>query len=174
VFWRPPLPVSAIDCSRKFDVPLHSCVVDYLREFARKRIINSDTVAQFKVKLSHENWSDTFAGENIDISFQGFLNIYLRIFYHCFPYKNVHNNYSKKAWITKGIKISCQWKRDLYKLCKTSHDSNLKYYYKNYTKILADVIKTTKRKHYNKLYSCSKNKVKTMWNLIRSETNKQT
>ena len=27
--------------------------------------------------------------------------------------------------------------------------------------------------HYNKLFSCSNNKVKTMWNFVRSEINKQ-
>ena len=77
-----------------------------------------------------------------------------------------------KAWITKGIKISCQKKRYLYNLCKTSQDSNLKQYYKNYIKILADVIKTAKRKHYNKMCRTSRNKNKTMWNIIKSESNK--
>jgi hypothetical protein len=138
----------------------------------RKRNINSDTTAQFKLMLSYENWSTIFTENNIEISFQEFMNTYLRNFYHCFPYKKVHNNYNKKAWITKGIKTSCRMKRDLYNLCKTSQDTNLKQYYKNYTKILADVIKTAKFKHYNKIYSSSKNKTKTMWNLIKSETNK--
>jgi len=64
-------------------------------------------------------------------------------------------------------------KRDLYKLYKTTHDLNLKNYYKNYTKILSEVIKTTKKIHYNKLFIHSKNKVKTVWNFVRSETNKQ-
>jgi len=81
-----------------------------------------------------------------------------------------HNNHTKNPWLTKGIKISCQRKRDLYKY---THDLNLKNYYKNYTKILAEVIKTAKKIHYNKLFIRSKNKVKTVWNLVRAETNKQ-
>jgi len=86
----------------------------------------------------------------------------------------VHINYNKKAWLTKGIKISCQQKRDLYILYKTTSNPNFKHYYKSYTKILTAVIKAAKKKkHYNKLFSRSKNKVKTMWNLVRSETNKQ-
>jgi exonuclease III len=137
----------------------------------RKRIINSDTIAQFKVMLSYENWSTTFEENNIDISFQAFVNTYIRNFYHCFPYKKVLNNYNKKAWITKGIKTSCQKKRDLYNLCKTSQDTNLKQYYKKYTKILTDVIKIAKHEHYNKIYRTSKNKTKTMWNFIKSESN---
>jgi len=119
--------------------------------FTRKRIINNVNIAQFKLLLSYENWSTTLAEDNIDISFQGFMNTYIRNFYHCFPYKKVSINYNMKARITKDIKISCQKKRYLYNLCKTSQDSNLKQYYKNYIKILADVIKTAKRKHYNKM-----------------------
>ena len=49
-------------------------------------------------------------------------------------------------------------KRDLYKLYKTTHDSNLKDYYKNYTKILSEVIKTAKKIHYNKYLFVQKTK----------------
>ena len=38
---------------------------------------------------------------------------------------------------------------------------------------MSEVIKAAKKIHYNKLFIRSKNKVKTMWNLVRSETNKQ-
>ena len=73
----------------------------------------------------------------------------------------------------KGIIISCQRKRDLHILHKITHDPYLKNYYKNYTKILFKIIKAAKKMHYNKLFSCSNNKVKTTWNFVRSEINKQ-
>jgi hypothetical protein len=38
---------------------------------------------------------------------------------------------------------------------------------------LSEVIKAAKKTHYNKLFICSKKKVKTMWNLVKSKTNKQ-
>ena len=149
-------------------------IINQETPFASKRLINSDTIAQFKVNLSYESWSDTFTEEDVDTSFKNFLNAYLRIFYHCFPYKKVHINYNEKAWLMIGIKTSCQRKKDLYISYKTTSNPNFRHYYKSYTKILTEVIKAAKKKkHYNKLFSRSKNKVKTMWNLVRSENNKQ-
>jgi hypothetical protein len=74
-----------------------------------------------------------------------FLNVYLRNFYYSFPYKKVHINYNKKAWLIKGIKSSCQQKRDLYKIYKITNDLNFRNYYKSYTKILSKVIKAAKK-----------------------------
>ena len=62
-----------------------------------------------------------------------------------FPLKTVHINHDKKAWLTKGIIILCQQKRDLYILHKTTHNPYLNNYYKNYTKILSKVIKAAKK-----------------------------
>ena len=156
------------------ELVLHNIkIIKQKTQFIVNRLINNTTIAQFKVNLSYENWSDTFTEEDVDTNFKIFLNAYLRIFYHSFPYKKVHINHKKKARLTKGIKISCQRKWDLYKLYKTTQDLNFKNYYKNFTKILSEVIKAAKKIHYNKLFIRSKNKVKTMWNLVRSETNKQ-
>jgi hypothetical protein len=43
-----------------------------------------------------------------------------------------------------GIKISCQHKRELCLTLGNSNDPDLKYYYKTYCKILANVIKAAK------------------------------
>jgi hypothetical protein len=79
--------------------------------FTRKRQINSDTIAQFKLNLSYESWSDTFTEKDVDSNYKKIFNAYLIIFFHSFPYKKVHTNNNKKAWLMKGIKISCQRKR---------------------------------------------------------------
>jgi len=79
-----------------------------------------------------------------------FLNTYLRIFYHSFPLKKVYHSQQNKAWVTTGIEISSQHKRDLYLLCRSTDNSKLKNYYKTYCKILSDVINTAKKLYYNK------------------------
>ena len=49
------------------------------------RIINKVTIKQFKINLSYESWYDVFNDENLDSSFNKFLNIFLRIYYNsCF------------------------------------------------------------------------------------------
>jgi len=41
-------------------------------QFSVKRPINNTTIAQFKLNLSYENWSDTFTEEDVNISFKNF------------------------------------------------------------------------------------------------------
>jgi len=127
-----------------------------------KKQINETTIAQFKLHLSDENWLDTFSEKDMDSSFNNFLNVYLRHYYHSFPLKKYYNNYTKQGWLTKGIKMSCQHKRELYTLCKNTNNFKIINYYKTYCKILSKVIKTAKRHHINNLIKCSKNKTKTM------------
>jgi hypothetical protein len=75
--------------------------------------------------------------------------------------------------LTLGITISCQHKRDLYLLCRSTNDPTLNRHYKKYCRILADVIKSSKKRHYNKLLLSSTNKSKTSWHIINSLTNKK-
>lgn len=60
-----------------------------------KRQINEITMAQFKLNLIYENWLDTINEEDVDWSFDKFLNVYLRIFYHIFPLKKYYNSCTK-------------------------------------------------------------------------------
>ena len=138
-----------------------------------KRIINEATIVQFKTNLSYESWFNVFNNEDVDSSYN-FLSTYLRIYLNSFPSKKVYiNNNNNKVWLTKGIRISCQRKRDFYLICK--HTTNLRFriYYKTYCKILTQVIKAAKRPHFNYLMKHSLNKTKTMWKLVKTEINRQ-
>jgi hypothetical protein len=78
----------------------------------------------------------------------------------------------KSACVICRYKISCQRKRNLYKLYTFTHDPNFKNYKKNYTNILSEFIKAAK-KYITINYSIVQNKVKISWNFFRSETNEQ-
>ena len=146
---------------------------NHIPHFAIIRQINDSTIAQFKLNLSYENWTKTFTEDNTDTNFKNFLNTYLRIFNCTFPYKRIYPNKNRNAWIMKGIRISCKHKEALYILSKKTQSSDLRSYYKTYSKILSEVIRTAKKIHYNNLFNRSHNKVKTMWNFVKTETNKQ-
>jgi hypothetical protein len=55
---------------------------------------------------------------------------------------------------------------------RNSDDIPLKKYYKQYCKILANVIKEAKKYTYNNQINKSTNKIKTNWNIIKTETNR--
>ena len=114
--------------------------------FYQKRDINSYSIDQFKFLLSYENWEEVFLESNVNIAFNKFLNIFLRIFYSCFPIKNFRYPHAQKPWVTSGIKVSCANKRTLYLVSRSSSNPNIKEHFKKYCRILTRVI--VKPKNY--------------------------
>jgi hypothetical protein len=126
------------------------------------RDINEFTKSEFKLHLNGEMWADVFTIEdNVNLMFNNFLNAYLIIFNHSFPYKKHSSKQYNKTCITKGIGISCGRKRELYVLNRNTDNPEILRYYKKYCKILSDIIKLAKIHYYNKLIINSKNKIKT-------------
>lgn len=139
------------------------------------RNIHKYSIEDFKNRLCCESWDSIFgSNSNMDVEslFNTFLNNYLRIFYTSFPTKKVMKRTNTNNWITPGIRISCNHKRHLYLLSRDSKDTKIKEYYKEYSKILSKVIVEAKRSMYNNQVLNSDNKIKTTWNIIRTETNR--
>jgi len=80
-------------------------------------------------------------------------------------YRPKHN-----GWITKGIRILCQRKRDLYSIYRHSNSPKVKEYYKKYSVILKKVIIDAKKGYYDKQRELSSNDVRTTWNIIKNIT----
>ena len=102
--------------------------------------------------------------------FNNFLNTYLRCYNVSFVTKRVFNiNRSPNGWITKGIKVSCKRKRELFVLARSSTNYDLKLYYKKYCATLTKVICKAKKLYYDNLILSDKNKMKTTWQIINKE-----
>jgi len=97
--------------------------------------------------------------------------MYLRIFYSSVPLKKVCHKSCNKAWLTPRIKISCVNKRKLFLFQRNRNDPQLTTHYKRYCKILTSVIKLAKKRHYNSVLTCSNNKSKTTWNIVKNTLN---
>jgi hypothetical protein len=113
-----------------------------------KRDINDQSILEFKLLLSYENWEDIFMEDDANISFNKLLNIYLRIFQSFFIKKCIISNIVSKPCITKGIKTSCNRKRALYLKPRDNNEMEHKLYYKQYCKTLPKVIKEAKKLYY--------------------------
>jgi hypothetical protein len=109
---------------------------------------------------------------DIDSKFNTFLNIFLTLFEASFPTKTQKKVFENNEWITKGIKTSCRYKRELYLNCRSSDNQIMKIHYRKYCRILTQVIKEAKRLHYNKQLLESDNKVKVVWKILKKETGK--
>jgi hypothetical protein len=116
------------------------------------RIVTKFNLSNFINELNNESWDAIFNNEYVNVTFNSFLNTYLRIFYSSFPIIRVINRYETqyKKWITQSIKISCKHKRELYLKYRNSKNIDVKRHYQAYAKILSNIIKEAKRKYYDK------------------------
>ena len=124
------------------------------------RIINNNTIAKFQLQLSWENWDDVFQQNDVNIKFNNLLNTYLRNYHSSLIKKERKLQHNKKQWLTNGIKISCNRKKELYLRSKLTNNQKTKEYYKRYCKILTKVIMAAKCLHFNEIIHKSKNKIK--------------
>jgi hypothetical protein len=120
-------------------------VVKETRRSVNIREINKDTISEFQFLLSWEQWEDIFVNDNVNNMFNNYLNTYLRCFYASFPKRTKRFNNNHCNWITNGIKISSEKKRELILLYRHNKDINLKLYLKQYSKILTKVIVAAKK-----------------------------
>jgi len=110
-----------------------------------KRDINGQSILEFQLLTSHENWEEIFMENDPNTSSNKFLNIYFMIFHSCFIKKYTNFNTISKPWITKGIKPSYNRKRKLYMKVRDNDEMEHKLYYKQYCKILSKVVKKAKK-----------------------------
>jgi len=74
-----------------------------INNITTRRDINDQSIMEFQILLSYENWEEIFMEDDANISFNKFLNTYLRIFRSCFIKKRKNSNTVSKPWLTKGI-----------------------------------------------------------------------
>jgi hypothetical protein len=120
-----------------FSLPFSNIEPTYIRS------INKNTIDEFQLQLSWEQWDNIFGNNNVNDMFNNFLNTFLRCYYCSFLKKEIKSNATHNQWIRKGIKISCKKRRN-FLLCRHSNDLNLKIYYKRYCAVLSKVILTAK------------------------------
>ena len=91
-----------------------------------KRDINDQSIMEFPLLLNHENWEEIFMEDDANISFNKFLNIYLRIFHSHFIKMRKNSNTISKPLLTNGIKTSCNRKRELYLKARDNKETERK------------------------------------------------
>lgn len=137
------------------------------------RSINDSTIRNFRENLQQLDWDEVYKEPDANLKYNLFHDTLVREFENCFPKKVVKSNYKKpckKPWLTKGIKISCNHKRELYLTTRKSNDPETVNYYKNYCATLRKVIKKSKSMCIMSEINTSDNKIKTIWNIITRET----
>jgi len=102
----------------------NTVLTNQTNKITTKRDINEQSILEFQLLLSHENWEDIFMVDDPNTSFNKFLNIYLRMFHCCFIKKHTNCQAISKPWLTKVIQTSCNRKIELYPKVRDNNDNN--------------------------------------------------
>ena len=148
--------------------------VNSKKHYELTRKIDNNTIPNFINLLSYEIWEEVFLEEDVNVIFNNFTNIYLRIFNTSFPVTKRKHHTKSNPWLTSGIRISCATKRYLYVSNRHNRDPNHKVHYKKYYKILSSAIKEAKKVYYDSGIQKTNNKVKATWDIIKTATNNKT
>jgi hypothetical protein len=100
--------------------------------------------------LQEENWDSVYNTNNINEMFNNFQNTLIRNFDNSFPVITTGNRRNSANWITNGIKISCNRKRELYLLRRNSNNPQVINFYNKYCSMLKNVIIEAKKNAYQR------------------------
>ena len=110
------------------------------------RLINNTTTSSFQKLLKEETWNQIYVTSGINETFNIFQDIFLRYFEASFPITYSNRKSKQNNWITKGIRISCNKKRELFTQYRGNTDNiQAKNHYKKYCTILRKVINEAKK-----------------------------
>jgi len=153
-------------------ITLDSTLIERQKNPPQKRahLINTQTLNSFLLLLQEENWESVYNTDNVNEMFKNFQNILIRSFDNSFPTKLIGRTNISNNWITKGIKISCKRKRELYLLKRNSNNPQAIRFYNKYCSILKNVITEAKKMHIRHQIHHSDNLMKTTWKIIKDST----
>ena len=82
----------------------------------RKRMINADSIQEFRDILSEVDWENLYSISNPNDAYEYFLNVFSGICDLAFPLKtfSVKRKTLQNSWLTKGLLKSSKRKQKLY------------------------------------------------------------
>jgi hypothetical protein len=101
------------------------------------RLVNNHTIDYFQDLLKNETWEQIYDSSCVNVAFNKFQETLVRHYETSFPIIYVKNKTKQNKWITKGIKISCSKKRELFLKCR-NYKENIqeRIHYKKYCNVL--------------------------------------
>jgi hypothetical protein len=113
----------------------------------KSRLINEQTIEHFQMLLKDEMWNNTvYKSTCANEMYSRFQGIFLRYYEASFPVFHTNCKSNHNNWVTKGIKISCTKKRELYSLYRNSKDNiQVRNHDKKYCNVLKRVRNEAKK-----------------------------
>lgn len=137
------------------------------------RITSEKAVSNLKNRLQYTTWNLNETSCSVDKMFDKFHKTFLYHFNEACPIKKATKKDNNSIWVTEELRTEKQNLRDLYNLAKETQSQILMQEYKNRKKKYRKNIDNAKTSYNGKIIEDSKNKAKTIWNIINNELNRK-
>ena len=140
-----------------------------------RRRATQENLASLGASLEHVDWSCVYDSNNINSSYENFLNIFNKhLDIHIPKQKNKRANYKtspRLPWISKSLLRSINRKNNLYYKYKMKRTEQAKMKYTLYKNTLTKVLRIEKRKYYSTQLTLYKNDIKNTWKVLKQAMN---
>ena len=140
------------------------------------RHISTKNLNRLTVSLNNEEWTSVFNTNNVDESFENFMNIFTKHFDKCIPLcSNKKPKYKKNPrlpWISNSLLRSINKKNNLYYKYKANPSARNRNKYTRYKNILTKLIRYEKKSYYSKQLDHYKGDMQKTWKVINDVLDK--
>ena len=130
------------------------------------RLYTKENKQKFHDKLKSVNWTHTlYSNYDVNQCFNEFISIVKKLHDASFPLTRMSRRACKdKKWITKGLKISCNNKNNLYKKWLQTRSKIDEEKYNEYKKCFKKIAKSAEIQYYKKEFDTKVHNTKQIWN----------
>ena len=143
------------------------------KHLSRTHNLSPDNIDRFNTMLRNFNWDIIQETQNVDLSYQMFLENFNDMYDKCCPYKVTGNKTIKrKIWMSNALLKSCRTKEILYKKFKVSPTPQNKLNYCKYKNKLTSLLREAERTYYGTRFDQAKSDIKETWEIIKEALDK--
>ena len=135
----------------------------------RKRIINADSIQEFRDILSEVDWGNLYSISNPNDAYEYLLKVFSGIYDLAFPLKtfSVKRKTLQNPWMTKGLLKSSKRKHKLYETFVKKRIPLNENIYKAYKSLFESLKKKSKKNYYTRHHENYQNDIKKSWDVIK-------
>ena len=123
--------------------------------------------------MALESWHLVFGANDVNDSYNAFIDIFMRYYNHCCPMKEHKCKKHHKVWITNSLNDACKEKKKLYVASKKNHTLQNECKYKKYKNKLTNILRICEETYYSNKLDKVKADNKETWCVLNEILNRK-
>ena len=137
------------------------------------RANSEENICKLNCLLALESWHLVFGANNVNDSYNAFIDIFMRYYNHCCPMKEHKCKKHHKVWITNSLTDACKKKNKLYVAFKKNPTFQNECKYKKYKNKLTNVLRICEETYYSNKLDKVKADNKETWQVLNEILNRK-